>query len=240
MCRKGSGGTPVRLIQGWLCLGGFALSADGEFGPATARQVKAFQKQKGLKPTGAVDSATYDALTAPMHAALAPLPPAASLGAMVVAYAKQHLAQHPREVRLMPNDGPWVRLYTDGHEGEAFPWCAGFATFILKQACETMGSSMPIARTLSCDQMAATAKASRIFLPSPSTAERKRITPGSMFLRRAVSGGLAYAHTGIVTKADADTFASIEGNTNDGGSFEGIEVIDRVRSYDRMDFVLIR
>ncbi len=238
--RKGSGGVHVRLIQGWLCLGGFALAADGEFGPATLRQVKAFQKQKGLKPTGAVDEATYDALTAPMHAALRPLPPAASLGAMVVAYAKQHLAQHPHEVRLMPNDGPWVRLYTDGHEGDAFPWCAGFATFVLKQACETMDVRMPVARTLSCDEMAATAKASRIFLASPSTAERKRITPGSMFLRRAVSGGLAYAHTGIVTEAGADTFASIEGNTNDGGSFEGIEVIDRVRSYDRMDFVLIR
>jgi hypothetical protein len=128
----------------------------------------------------------------------------------------------------------------DGNEGEAWPWCAGFATFVLKQACATVGTPMPLTRTYAVDEMARAAKANGTFLPSPSPAARRRIAPGGMFLRRAVSGDLEYAHTGIVLEASADTFTSIEGNTNDGGSFEGIDVRLRVRSYERMDFAVIR
>ena len=237
--RKGSGGLYVRLIQSWLTLGGLAVVPDGEFGPATAKQVKTFQQSKGVEPTGAVDQSTYDLLTAPMRAALAGPKPGKSLGATTIKASRQHLGQSPREVRRSPNDGPWVRLYMDGNEGDDWPWCAGFATYVLKQACAVAGEAMPIARTYSCDEMAETAKAAGIFLPNPSRARRTKIPPGSMFVRRASSGNLEYAHTGIVVDAEADTFRSIEGNTNDGGGFEGIDVRERVRSYDRMDFILI-
>jgi hypothetical protein len=59
-------------------------------------------------------------------------------------------------------------------------------------------------------------------LPQPRPSQRSRITPGSFFLRLATHGEpFEYAHTGIVVDAAADTFKTIEGNTNDDGSYGG-------------------
>jgi peptidoglycan hydrolase-like protein with peptidoglycan-binding domain len=235
--KAGMGGPTARLIQGWLTLNGFAVALDGELGPASQQAISAFQRAKRLPVTGTVDQATYDRLTAPMQAALAPISPRGkSIGKLVVSYAKQQLAQSPRE--LGDNQGPWVSLYTKGDVGN--PWCAGFATFCLEQACTTLGVPLPIPYTLGCDFMADCARQADLFLDSPRGAARRKITPGSFFLRRDTTGRLEYAHTGIVVDAESDFFHSIEGNTNDDGSAEGYEVCARTRGYPGMDFVLIQ
>jgi peptidoglycan hydrolase-like protein with peptidoglycan-binding domain len=235
--KRGSSGEKVRLIQGWLSLHGFKLVVDGGYGSATERQVRAFQKANGLPVTGIVDEATYETLVHPVVAALSPIAPDGPLGRLVVAFARQHLVQHPEEVGG-ENRGPWVRLYTEGREGEDSPWCAGFATFILEQACLAGGVAMPVPKTLACDEMRRCA--GDRFLPQPKPSQRRRITPGSFFLRPNPPGVKPrYAHTGIVVQADADTFKSIEGNTNDEGSAEGFEVCARVHGYRGMDFIII-
>jgi peptidoglycan hydrolase-like protein with peptidoglycan-binding domain len=234
--KRGSTGDKVRLIQGWLCLHGHNVVPDGTYGKATARQVAAFQKVKGLPPTGVVDAATYAKLVHPMVVALTPISGKKSLGELIVQYARQHLAQNPHEVGG-ENRGPWVRLYTQGREGPDVPWCAGFATFILEQACNTLKQQMPFAKTLACDAMQGGAGAS--FLPKPTPSQRSRITPGSFFLRPATSGKLKYGHTGIVVSADADGFHTIEGNTNDQNSNEGFEVCARDHGYESYDFIVM-
>jgi peptidoglycan hydrolase-like protein with peptidoglycan-binding domain len=105
--KPGSSGEKVRLIQGWLSLHGFKLVVDGGYGDATARQVRAFQKAQRLPVTGIVDEETYARLVRPMIAALSPIAPDGTLGSLVVAYARQHLVQHPQEVGG-ENRGPWV------------------------------------------------------------------------------------------------------------------------------------
>jgi hypothetical protein len=40
-------------------------------------------------------------------------------------------------------------------------------------------------------------------------------------------------------QAEGDTFKSIEGNTNDDGSYEGYEVCARVRGYAGIDFIVM-
>ena len=96
----------------------------------------------------------------PMIAALSPIAPDGPLGRLVVAYARQHLVQHPQEVGG-ENRGPWVRLYTQGREGEDSPWCAGFATFILEQACTRRRRGEPVAEDrIACDEMQACARRS--------------------------------------------------------------------------------
>jgi peptidoglycan hydrolase-like protein with peptidoglycan-binding domain len=235
--KRGSKGGRVKLVQAWLCLHDFKVVVDGDFGAATASQVRKFQAKRKLPVTGVVDEATYNALVQPMIAALSPLSGRRALGPLVVAYARQHLKQHPLEVGGQ-NAGPWVRLYTDGMEGPAFPWCAGFATFCLQQASDTRGRPLPIGRTLACDEMARQAGDRLLRRPRPS--QRARIKPGSFFLKLATHGEpFKYAHTGIVVRAGAETFASIEGNTNDEGSAECFEVCARTRGYTGMDFILI-
>lgn len=233
-----SAGQPVRLVQGWLTLNGFPVVVDGEFGPASGVAVTAFQADRGLAPTGVVDLATYDALTQPMQRALARLAPRGrTVGELAVAYGRKHVAAEAREVGGQ-NRGPWVRLYTGGLEGEPFPWCAGFATFCLRQAAATLGAPSPVPATLACGEIASAGRERGRFVASPSRARRGRLPAGTVFLRRDATGALEYAHCGVVVEADTDTFTSIEGNTNDDGSAEGYEVCARTRGYGGIDFVL--
>ncbi len=234
---KGSSGKKVRLIQEWLCLGGFNIVIDGQFGPATDYAIREFQKKNGLQVDGVVEEKTFTQLTLPIRNVLETISGVDKpLGELVVAYGEQHLRESPREVGGQ-NKGPWVRLYMDGNEGPAWPWCAGFVSFILKQSCESLNVPIPIKSSYSCDILAANAQEKGRFREESRITDRNRITPGSLFLVRRTSTD--WEHTGIVVSAEPDVFHTIEGNTNDEGSREGYEVCKRIRGYVRKDFILI-
>jgi len=222
----------VKLIQEWLSLHNEHVATDGDFGPATEAAVKSFQNKQGLTANGVVDNTTFEHLIAPMTKALKPIASngGETLGGLVVAYAKQHLAQHPREIGGQ-NRGPWVRLYMDGNEGQQWAWCAGFTCFCLKQACETKGVPLPITPSFSVDSLASSAKTNKRFVDKDGAA------PGSFFMVRNTPTD--WTHTGIVVDTDTEFFKTIEGNTNDEGSREGYEVCSRTRGYKKMDFIKI-
>lgn len=234
---RGSSGRRPKLVQEWLSLHGIQVAIDGRFGPATAQALRKFQELRGLRPTGVVNHSTFDALLAPMTEARSSISAQGRpLSDLVIAYAKRHLAQHPREIGGQ-NLGPWVRLYMKGNEGPDFPWCAGFACFVLQQACGCLSRSAPVRPSFSCDLLATDAQKRALFL-----AETKRRSPedtpaGSFFLSRRVVGD--WDHTGLVLSAGKDTFETIEGNTNDAGDREGYEVCRRVRGYKHKDFIVL-
>jgi hypothetical protein len=231
----GSKGPDVRRVQEWLNLHGYGLSIDGQFGRVTEDGVKRFQKAKRIRQTGRVDKKTFGALVAPMVAVLhTPVKKPKSLGVAMLMYAKTHLAEHPVEVGG-PNRGPWVRLYMDGNEGDQWAWCAGFATFVLKQACALMGVPSPLAGSFSCDELAKQAKGKGIFLDEQRAPHELR--PGSLFLVR--KSATDWTHTGIVAEVHPEFFRTIEGNTNDDGVREGYEVCTLTRAYASKDFVLL-
>ena len=235
--KKGSKGKKVRLIQEWLCLHGIHVVIDGDFGPATDFAVLKFQKKKKLKEDGIVGKNTFIKLIEPMSKTLDQLPgDSKTLGKMVVSYARQHLKQHPREIGGQ-NKGPWVRLYMEGKDGPDQLWCAGFACFILQQACTTLDVSPPVKRCVSCDHLAEEAKRKGRFLGESDITDFKQITSGSLFLTRKKEND--WTHTGIVLGSRKDTFDTIEGNTNDEGNREGYEVCRRIRNYKDKDFILI-
>ncbi len=60
--RVGDQGSEVAEIQGQLASLGYDVAADGDFGPATAEAVKAFQVSHGLSADGLVGPTTYSAL----------------------------------------------------------------------------------------------------------------------------------------------------------------------------------
>lgn len=234
---RGDKGKKVKLIQEWLCLHGIEIVIDSDFGPATEFAVKQFQKKAGLKEDGRVGKATFERLVRPMVDALMPIPTSSGgLGQSVVRYAKQHFTKSPREVGGQ-NRGPWVRLYMDGHEGEEWPWCAGFACFVLRQACDTLGVALPITPSFSCDSLAASAKEQGLFMAESPGTDKNEISPGWIFLNRRTSTD--WVHTGVVLKAEEEVFLTIEGNTNDDGSREGYAVYKRVRGYGKKDFIVI-
>ena len=58
----GDQGSEVAEIQGQLASIGYDVYADGDFGPATAEAVKAFQSSQGLEADGLIGPDTYRAL----------------------------------------------------------------------------------------------------------------------------------------------------------------------------------
>jgi len=191
-----------------------------------------------MTPTGIVDEATFNLCIKPLKNAVANIPAdGRQIGQLVVSYARQHLAEHPREVGGQ-NSGPWVRLYMDGNEGVNWPWCAGFVSFILKQAADTLGVVSPFAKTYSCDILGSDARHKQLLVEGSSfTPQAITLQPGSIFLVKRASND--WEHTGIVTAFNADTIETIEGNTNDDGSREGYEVCLRTRGLSGKDFIRI-
>jgi peptidoglycan hydrolase-like protein with peptidoglycan-binding domain len=232
----GASGLPVRRVQEWLTLHGYALATDGIFGPVTQEVVTRFQEDSFLQATGSVDEKTFDCLVRPMMETLRQrLTTSESVNTAILEYGRAHLEQHPREIGG-ENRGPWVRLYMKSNEGSQWRWCAGFVTFILKQATQSLNIDMPILGSFSCDTLAAQAQAAELFL-SESEAGNYEIPPGSLFLVRRTDTD--WTHVGIVEEASEQYFRTIEGNTNDAGDPEGYEVCSRWRGYSNKDFILM-
>jgi hypothetical protein len=232
----GTSGLPVRRVQEWLTLHGYALATDGFYGPVTREAVTRFQEDSLLEATGQVDEETFACLVQPMMETLHQrLTMSELIGTAILEYARAHLNQHPREVGKQ-NCGPWVRLYMDGNEGVEWPWCAGFVTFILHQATESLQVDMPIQGSVSCDVLASQAQDAGLFL-SENEAGNYEIPPGSLFLVRHTDTD--WIHVGIVEEASELYFRTIEGNTNDAGEREGYEVCARWRDYNGKDFILM-
>lgn len=246
---RGSRGPDVRRLQEWLCLHGFHTAVDGDFGPATEAAVRRFQREH-MGPeatTGAVDGETWATLVAPLARAVRAVRAGeefawtgvwmGGVGSRIVAIAEYLLAQEIREVGG-PNAGPWVRWLMKGKEGKAYPWCAGFATTVLRQA---LGHSQW--DTFSCDELAAKAHARGLLVHELPKAWRgpEHIKPGDLFLlRRTDRWPHDWTHCGIVTAVHAEHFETIEGNTNTDGSREGTAVHARARAFnERTDVVLI-
>ena len=80
--RQGARGAAVSQLQNRLRAHGYNVSVDGDFGPATANAVRAFQRAKGLGVDGVVGPNTWRAL----NGGAVSNPPPASGGARVTGY----------------------------------------------------------------------------------------------------------------------------------------------------------
>ena len=88
--------------------------------------------------------------------------------------------------------------------------------------------------------MAAFGKDRDLFIRGASLddgAARAGLAPGTVFLSRHTATD--WTHTGLITRAAAEAFQTIEGNTNDEGSREGYEVCARTRGFKKKDFVTL-
>ena len=234
--KRDARGKRVKLIQEWLNLHDIRIVVDSSFGAATEEGLIRFQDSHGLSQTGAVDSRTFSELTAPLRRALAPIPAQGrTFNHLVIAYGEQHEREHPREVSGQ-NRGPWVRLYMKGAEGDAFPWCAGFVSFVVSQAAASFDAKLEIPYTISCDVIAVEGQHRERFISERDIVGMKAsVGGGSVFLNRRTATD--WIHTGIVVRFNDETIETIEGNTNDTGSREGFEVVRRIRGYKSKDFV---
>lgn len=239
--RQGASGAAVKRVQEWLGFHGTGTPIDGKFGPATDRALQAFAKSKRVAYAGEVGPAVWAALTEPMARVLgagAGAPSGKSYPQLVRWFAEQHLAAHPVELGGA-NRGPWVRLYMKGSEGDAMLWCAGFVSTVLRQAAEHAGKPMPVAGSFGCDELAAQAKAAGRFVPGRAAAGGAAgfgaLGACGVFLVRKTASD--WIHTGFAFEGGAESFLSVEGNTDHKGSANGFEVARRTRKTSACDFI---
>ncbi|HEY3019730.1 MAG TPA: peptidoglycan-binding protein [Solirubrobacteraceae bacterium] len=94
--RPGDRGHDVRVLQAFLQARGLPATVDGDFGPATAAAVRAFQRSAGLPASGVVGPLTVAALrtAAPVAAPPNP-PPGAPPAVLAVIAAATRIASTP-------------------------------------------------------------------------------------------------------------------------------------------------
>jgi len=97
------------------------------------------------------------------------------------------------------------------------PWCACFVAWCLRQAGFEKGKDFPNSALVADWRRWAIEKSVR------QTAFRR----GDLFYMVHRNGT---GHIGFVANVNGDRLETIEGNTNDGGSREGIAVMRRIRS----------
>lgn len=113
------------------------------------------------------------------------------------------------------NDGPAVEKYLASVGlGKGYAWCQSFAYWVCKEAYGKENN--PLVKT------------GGVLRNWSETKLKKSKTPivGSIFV---MDLGKGLGHTGFVTGIEGDSILTIEGNTNDGGSREGIGVFARKR-----------
>jgi hypothetical protein len=242
-CRTGSRGQDVRRIQEWLLLTapqypGLALNTavDGVFGPATALAVQNYQRAVGTATTGVADQTLFTTLTAPLRNAFESNQSYLNLRTAIVEVAKNHLQSIPRELQYngQQNLGPWVRSYCHGQDGTAYKWCMGFVQSVLDQAASGLGRKFTdlMPQSLSCDVVGLSAQQRKTLIRNAAIRQNPGLVlPGDVLLLRTSTTSNDWFHTGIVTRVVGDCFETIEGNTDQGGSSNGIGVFARTRNF---------
>ncbi len=210
----GMQGENVKLFQELLNLLGFTVHIDGEFDAATRHALRSM--------TGAemLDERIWGILTASFNHALREIPTKHTIRETALAYAKRHLKSGARELNV--NEGPWVRLYSQGFDGPEYYWCAGFVSFCITQARNSFSSAPAgdayagIPYSLSCDELGQWARESNVLITDH---EESDVQAGSLFLEGSAEFNLEtnpdYTHVGFVDEFYGDSFTSVEGNFND-------------------------
>jgi peptidoglycan hydrolase-like protein with peptidoglycan-binding domain len=131
------------------------------------------------------------------------------------------------EQPLGSNRGPQIEQYQEAagiDKGEA--WCAAFTYWCFQRAADSLQRINPVIKTGSVVRHwdLARQKGIPVVMTSAARQDPELLKPGMIFIM-ATGGGTG--HTGIVEKVIGGRLVTIEGNTNDNGSREGIGVFRR-------------
>ncbi len=231
----------VKLIQRRLADLGFTeprldgspkpLSADGGYGTNTRDAVELFQTRHTdlegapLVVDGEVGSNTWGTLFGRAAVHESPATAEDDLLEQAIEIATGEIGV--REDPMGSNRGKRVEQYQASvgvDPGE--PWCAAFLFFCFREAAKALKVPNPVIKTGSVldHWNRARDKGIKTLLHDEALDDPSKVKPGMIFI---ISTGGGNGHTGIVTRVAGGKLETIEGNTNDGGSREGIGVFDR-------------
>lgn len=209
------------------------LTEDGIFGNKMAQSVKLFQARNvdengtPLVIDGVIGAITWKILFKDdniQESLNSPLVQA------VLAIANQQIGV--LENPLGSNSGTEVNAYLASIGlGGGYPWCMAFVYWCFRQAAIQVGVANPLVQTGGCLYQWNTTTLPKLkkvdAVNNPSL-----IKVGSVFI---MDFGGGKGHTGIVESVSAGFITSIEGNTNDSLSREGIGVFRQKRKVNSIN-----
>jgi hypothetical protein len=211
------------------------IDEDGVFGPQTLAAVKLFQARfpdpsgQPMAVDGLVGAVTWSALFG-TRAAGGATSAAGPLLPEVLRFAATQIGV--MEQPLGSNRGPEVDQYVRAaglDPAGRFAWCVAFVYFCFNEAAKNLGRKNPMIRTagvLDHWRRAGDKGIPRITAASAHMHEAL-VQPGHVFVIDTGDPGGA-GHSGLVESVAGGILTTIEGNTNDGGSREGVGVFRRV------------
>lgn len=205
----------------------------GTFGPKTEKGVKLFQARfpdadgSPLRVDGEIGSLTWARL---FGTRTVPVTNVASSDLLkkVIEVARTQIGV--MEVPPGSNRGPQVDKYitTVGLSPTGrFAWCAAFVFWCFDQAATELGRRNPVVKTggvLAHWSKAGAAPGATRITNKSAVDNPSLIKPGHIFVMDFGGGA---GHTGLVEAVTGGKLMTIEGNSNDGGSREGIGVFRR-------------
>jgi peptidoglycan hydrolase-like protein with peptidoglycan-binding domain len=242
-----STGDVVRSIQSLLFKEGYFKSlvpaekhtqeylVDGEFGNLTAQAVEAWQalhtdaQGHPLKVDGELGDISL-AIMFPNAPA-----PVSNPSVTISDLAAKALAIAQKEVGVMEeppgsNWGPRVKQYlVRAGYNEPEPWCASYVYWCYDEAAKFMDIKNPLPKTGYCPDLY---KGIKYHLK-----DGERPIAGDIFF---VPGSERLHHVGFVSGYKDGYVTTVEGNTNTGGSSEGIGVFVRTRKANSLVFARVK
>ncbi|MEO8665498.1 MAG: CHAP domain-containing protein [Ignavibacteria bacterium] len=218
----------VKAVQKMLNENGCGtLEVDGDFGNNTYNAVKVFQSrfpdQNGnpLVVDGKIGPLSWAILFGEGKVPVSE-PPKSEIIKNVLAIAAGEIGVMEEPVGT--NSGPEVDGYLECVGlGPGCSWCAAFVYWCYNEACKKSGKKNPVYKTAGVLSHWNNSSAKKITWQN-AFEDPSLVKPGQVFIM-SYGGGLG--HTGIVEKVNGGFLTTIEGNTNDGGSREGIGVFRR-------------
>lgn len=209
------------------------LQGTGTFADKTDAAVKLFQSRftdtdgNPLDIDGEIGVQTWAALFGKETVPKPPAVPDSGLMQKALQFAVSQIGVKERPPGS--NKGEEVEEYLASVGlGGGFAWCMAFVYWCYDQAAEELGINNPVFKTGGV--LKHWEEAGNNGIPRITTEQARnkpsRILPGMVFVIDTGDPGGA-GHTGFVEKVIGDTLMTIEGNTNLGGSREGIGVFRR-------------
>ena len=233
----------VQLNRALVLQRGEAIKIDPEapaFDATMQSAVKLFQSRSAdsqgnpLKIDGIVGAITWAALFGDEKV---PVVAVASdpLLAQTVQVAGGEEARKVREVPPGSNKGPDVEAYLRSVGlGAGNSWCAAFVHWCFGQAAASSGRPNPVFNTGGCLAHwngAPSMGATRV-LSSKAQGDPALLQPGFIFI---MDHGGGFGHTGLVERVSGGLITTLEGNSNIGGSREGVGVFRLTRKINSIN-----
>jgi len=223
----------VKAIQRRLNARGCGpVEVSGTFNAQTEAAVKLFQARftdvEGvpLVVDGKVGSITWPVMFGEDTVPAADEPPSPLLAKVLTnARSQVGVMEKPPGSNRGPEVDQYVRRVGLNPAGR-FAWCAAFVYYCFDEAASTMRRSNPVIKTAGV--LTHWAEAGHRGIPRITGKKAAQnpalVQPGHIFV---IDTGGGAGHTGLVLEVSGGKLITIEGNTNDGGSREGIGVFQR-------------